>query len=292
MSAPATRAGQVAEGVRMLQAAGVADPARDARLLARWASGLEAAAFAARMDEPPTVAEAARFAAGLGKRAARQPMSQIMGAREFWGRRFEVGPDVLDPRPETETLIAAALEGPAPRRILDLGLGSGCILLTLLAEWPQASGLGIERSEPALATARRNAVALGLDGRAQMQPGDWFAGVRGRFELVVSNPPYIPEQEVEALDPEVRGWEPFAALSGGADGLGAYRAIAAGLDGALAPGGRAILEIGAGQEGDVEAIFAAQGFVLHAAHRDFDDRPRALEFRRPEDADHGRPRQF
>ncbi|WP_339949018.1 peptide chain release factor N(5)-glutamine methyltransferase [uncultured Albimonas sp.] len=288
MSGSSSRAGLVSDAARLLGAAGVGDPARDARLLARWASGLEAAAFAARLDEPPGVAEAARFAAGLAKRLSRQPMSQIMGAREFWGRRFEVGPDVLDPRPETETLIAAALEGPAPRRILDLGLGSGCILLTLLAEWPGAAGLGVERSPAALAVARRNAEALGLAGRAELQPGDWFDAVRGRFELVVSNPPYIPEREVEALDPEVRGWEPFAALAGGEDGLAAYRAIAAGLDGALAPEGRAILEIGAGQEDEVEAIFAERGFALRAAHRDLDDRPRALEFRRETEG----PRRF
>lgn len=284
MSAPGTRAALVADGARLLDQAGVADPVRDARLLARWASGLEAAAFAARLDESPTAPEAARFAAGLAARAARKPISQIMGGREFWGRRFEVTGDVLDPRPETETLIAAALEGPAPARILDLGLGSGCILLTLLAEWRQATGLGVERSAPALEVARRNADALGLSGRAQLMPGDWFEGVRGRFDLVVSNPPYIPEAEVEALDAEVRGWEPFGALSGGADGLDCYRAIATGLDAALAPRGRAILEIGAGQEDEVAAIFAAQGFDLVHAHRDLDERPRALEFRRRADA--------
>jgi release factor glutamine methyltransferase len=277
----------LAEGARMLAGAGTPEPEADARRLLRWASGLEAAAFSARLEEPPASGEAGRYAAALAARAARRPVSQITGGREFWGRRFEVGEAVLDPRPETETLIAAALEGPPARRVLDLGLGSGCILFTLLAEWPQASGAGVERSAAALEVARRNAAALGVAGRAELIRGDWWEEVRGRFDLVVSNPPYIPEREVEDLAPEVRLWEPFGALAGGADGLAAYRALAAGLDAALAPGGRAILEIGAGQEDDVAALFAAQGFALRAAHADLDGRARALSFARPaETGDH------
>ncbi|MGM0585055.1 MAG: peptide chain release factor N(5)-glutamine methyltransferase [Pseudomonadota bacterium] len=278
-----SRSELIAKGAETLAEAGVPGAERDARLLLRWASGLEAAAFSARLAEAPGAGEAARFAAALAGRAARRPLSQIMGGREFWGRRFEVSGAVLDPRPETETLIAAALEGPAPRRVLDLGLGSGCILLTLLAEWPETSGLGVERSPEALAVARRNAEALGVAKRAELAEGDWWKAVRGRFELVVSNPPYIPEREVEGLDPEVRDWEPFGALSGGADGLAAYRAIAGGLDGALAEGGRAILEIGTGQEDAVAEIFRGRGFDMTRAHHDLDARARALEFRRAAD---------
>lgn len=274
------RSALLADGVAALTAAGVEGAPRDARLLLRWASGLEAAALSARLSDPAAADEAARFASAIALRAARRPVSQIIGGREFWGRRFAVSADVLDPRPETETLIAAALDGPRPDAVLDLGLGSGCILVTLLAEWPEATGMGVERSAEALALARANAAAHDVADRALLLQGDWFAPVRGRFDLIVSNPPYIPEAEVEALEPEVRDWEPLGALAAGPDGLDAYRAIAAGLDRALAPGGRAMLEIGAGQERDVAGIFAAAGFALHAAHPDMDGRPRALEFRR------------
>lgn len=275
-----SRARLLADGVATLTAAGTPDPAREARLLLRWAAGLDAAALSARLEEPPGGVEAARFAAGLAARAARRPISQITGLREFWGRAFRVTPDVLDPRPESETLIAAALEGPPGRRVLDLGLGSGCLLLTLLAEWPEATGLGVERSPAALAVARENAARLGLAGRAELVEGDWFAGVRGRFDLVVSNPPYVTEADYVALSPEVRGWEPVAALipAGDAgDGLAAYRAIAAGLPGALAPGGRALLEVGPGQAGPVAALLRAAGAARIAVHRDLDGRERVVE---------------
>lgn len=281
------RADLLAEGTATLTAAGVEGAARDARLLLRWASGLEAAAFSARLTDPAPADEAARFATALALRAARRPVSQIVGGREFWGRRFAVSAEVLDPRPETETLIAAALDGTRPGSVLDLGLGSGCILVTLLAEWPEATGMGVERSAAALALARANAAAHGVADRARLVEGDWFAPVRGRFDLVVSNPPYIPEAEVEGLSPEVREWEPLGALTAGPDGLEAYRALADGLDRALAPGGRAIFEIGAGQETDVAAIFTRAGFALHAAHTDLDGRPRALEFRREAPATRG-----
>lgn len=272
-----TRAALLAQGVATLEAAGVPDAARDARLLLRWCAGMSAAAFSARLTEAPESGECARYAAALAARAARRPVSQIIGGREFWGRVFKVSEAVLDPRPETETLIAAALSRKASR-VLDLGLGSGCILFTLLAEWPEATGLGVERSEAALAVARENAAALGVAERAQLTRGDWWEGVRGRFDLIVSNPPYIPERDVENLSPEVRLWEPYGALAAGLDGLDAYRTLAEGLGAALAPEGRAIFEIGAGQEDDVAAIFAASGFALAQAHRDLDSRPRALEF--------------
>ncbi|MEM6743290.1 MAG: peptide chain release factor N(5)-glutamine methyltransferase [Pseudomonadota bacterium] len=285
MTQPTTREELIAEGARTLGAAGVDDPARDARLLLRWASGLDAAAFAARLDARPGPAEAARFAAGLAARASRRPLSQVTGRRAFWGRDFIVTPDVLDPRPETETLIAAALEGPLARtdaeaRILDLGVGSGCILLTLLAERPFATGLGVDRSADALDVARRNAQALGVAGRASWLEGDWFQQVRGRFDLVVSNPPYIPDAEFDALAPEVRLWEPTGALAPGGDGLAAYRAIAKGLDAALADGGGALIEFGAGQADAVARIFDDAGFAALLLHRDLDDRPRCLEIAR------------
>ncbi|MEM1313125.1 MAG: peptide chain release factor N(5)-glutamine methyltransferase [Pseudomonadota bacterium] len=280
-----TREELIAQGARTLSAAGVEDPGRDARLLLRWASGLEAAAFSARLGERAEAAEAARFAAGLAARAARRPLSQVTGRRAFWGRDFLVTPDVLDPRPETETLVAAALDGPlrdpaGEARVLDLGTGSGCILASLLADRPGATGLGVDRSRAALEVARRNAQALGVAARASWVEGDWFGGVRGRFDLVAANPPYVTAAQFDALAPEVRLWEPQGALTPGGDGLAAYRAIAEGLDAALAPGGRALLEFGAGQAAAVQAIFEAAGFAAAALHADLDGRARCIELER------------
>ncbi len=197
-------------------------------------------------------------------------------------------PDVLDPRPETETLIAQALEGPAARRILDLGTGSGCILLTLLAEWPEASGLGIDASGAGLKVAAANAQRLNLDARAAFRLGDWCEGLKedpgGPFDLVVSNPPYLAEAEFEALEPEVRLHEPRAALAGGPDGLDAYRRIAAGVGPLLAPGGRLMLEIGPTQAAAVSAILAASGFDRPRSLVDMDGRDRVVVVSRPQSA--------
>jgi release factor glutamine methyltransferase len=270
-----TRAEALTSAVRHLAAAGVSEPARDARLLLRWASGLDAAALSTALDAPCAGAEAERFEIAVARRAARSPLSHVVGFREFWGRRFTVTPDVLDPRPETETLIAWALEGGPAARILDLGVGSGCILLTLLAEWPEATGVGVDASAAALAVAASNAEALAVASRVRLTPGDWFSGVEGRFDLVVSNPPYLDAADMAALGPEERA-EPALALHGGSDGLAPYRAIAAGLGAALAPGGAALVEIGAGQEAAVAAIFLAEGFAGVAMREDFDRRVRAL----------------
>ncbi|SES90977.1 peptide chain release factor N(5)-glutamine methyltransferase [Oceanicella actignis] len=286
-----TRAALLAEGARRLEGAGIEGAARDARLLLRWAAGLDGAALAARLDQAPAPDEAARFREAVAARAARRPLSHITGRRVFWGREFLVTGDVLDPRPETETLIAAALEGGAFARALDLGLGSGCILFTLLAERPGARGVGVEREAAALAVARRNAALVGVEGRARLVQGDWFAPLGDeRFDLIVSNPPYIPADEMDALAPEVRLHEPAAALSPGGDGLDAYRALAAGLAAHLAPGGRALFEFGAGQEEAVRAIFAAQGFGAARLHRDMDGRARVIELRAPADGARGQDR--
>ncbi|TVQ57688.1 MAG: peptide chain release factor N(5)-glutamine methyltransferase [Rhodobacteraceae bacterium] len=274
-----TRAEAVAAATRRLAAAGVADPARDARLLMRHATGLDAAALSAALDAPLAEDAAARFDAAVARRAARAPLSHVTGAREFWGRRFAVGPEVLDPRPETEILIAWALEGPGAARVLDLGVGSGCILLTLLAEWPTATGVGVDASPAALAVAQANAAALGVAARAVLSRGDWCAGVEGRFDLVVANPPYLDAADMAALGPEERA-EPPLALDGGADGLAAYRAIAAGLDRVLAPRGVALVEVGAGQAAAVAAIFRAEGFRGVDHREDFDHRVRTMRIAR------------
>jgi release factor glutamine methyltransferase len=206
-------------------------------------------------------------------------VSQILGRRSFWGRDFEVTADVLDPRPETETLIAAALDGRPPASILDLGTGGGAILLTLLAEWPDATGLGVDASAAALAVAERNAARLGLAARACFQRGDWLENLDGRYDLIVCNPPYIAGNAVGALDADVRDWEPYAALSPGPTGLESYRDIAAGLDRHVAPGGRALFEFGAGQAEAVRVVLAAAGFACIDMHRDFDGRERVIALR-------------
>ncbi|MEL6677122.1 MAG: peptide chain release factor N(5)-glutamine methyltransferase [Pseudomonadota bacterium] len=264
----------LAEAVAGLAASGVEDPARDARRLLSHRIG---PGRLLDRDAWLTAREAEGFRADVAARMRRQPVSQILGAREFWGRRFEVTPDVLDPRPDTETLIDCALNGPAPERVLDLGTGSGAILLTLLAEWPGASGVGTDLSTGALEVAGRNADAFGLRGRVTFLLSDWLEGVAGRFDLVVSNPPYIAEAEMAGLAPEVREWEPWMALTPGGDGLAAYRTIAARLASVLRPGGRALFEIGADQGQSVPEIFRAAGFASVSLHHDLNKKPRVVE---------------
>ncbi|QPH53912.1 peptide chain release factor N(5)-glutamine methyltransferase [Pontivivens ytuae] len=258
----------LAEGIAALRAAGVPGAERDAR---RLMEDLAGGHLSARMGDE--VSEPAVYRARIAARTRRQPVAQILGRRAFWGRDFEVTPDVLDPRPETETLIEAALAGPTPRRILDLGTGSGAILATLLAEWSEARGVATDLSAPARAVAERN-LATHAPGRFEVIAADWFEGVTGSFDLIVSNPPYIAADEMAELAPDVRDWEPHLALTPGGDGLDAYRAISKGYHAHLAPGGRMLLEIGAAQGESAAALFApAPVEVL----RDLDGRARVLK---------------
>jgi release factor glutamine methyltransferase len=204
-----------------------------------------------------------------------------VGARAFWGREFRVTRDVLDPRPETETLVALALAEPFAR-VLDLGTGSGCILVTLLAERPGAQGVGTDISPQALLIAGENAARHGVEGRVVLTPSDWFADIGGRYDLIVSNPPYIAEGEMAGLAPEVRDFEPRGALTDEGDGLGAYRVLAAGAPGHLAPGGRLLVEIGPTQGAAVSRLFAEAGLERVAVHPDLDGRDRVVAARRPE----------
>lgn len=271
-------------GALLLGAAGVPGAARDAELLLRWASGLDGPALAARGEDPAPVETRLRFDEALARRAARAPLSHIVGWRDFWGRRFEVTPDVLDPRPESEAMIAAALAEPegfaAPGKVLDLGVGSGALLATLLAERPEATGLGVDASRAALAVAARNLAVHGLSHRAALRMGDWLDGLEEGFDLILCNPPYIPEAEIEGLEPEVREHEPRLALTPGGDGLDPYRRIAPDLAAFLRRRGRAFFEIGPDQTEPVGAIFAAFGWPAPIIHRDFDGRDRCLEWRR------------
>lgn len=255
MSAPTIRQ-ELREAAQALKAAGVADPMRDARLLMAHALGIPVARLSLYDDASLTGTQAAQFAAHLSQRQHRQPVAQIIGRRAFWRHDFTVTRDTLDPRPETETLVAEALRLPW-RSVLDLGTGSGAILLSLLAERPGVTGLGTDRSPAALAVARDNAARLGI--AADFTIADWFTGITGRFDLIVSNPPYLAAAEMAEVAPELRDWEPADALTDHGDGLSAYRAIAAGARAHLNGEGHVLCEIGYRQGAEICAIFAASG---------------------------------
>lgn len=250
-------------GRARLAAAGIASAALDATLLLCDATGQRRETVMAYPERTVTAAAEEAFRMMIDRRAAREPVSRILGRREFWGLEFTVTDAVLDPRPDTETLVRAALDwldGKGAARIVDLGTGSGCILLALLSERRDDRGLGVDASRQALAVARSNAGALGLSGRATFVAGDWSLGLpSASADLVVANPPYIAHDDIARLEPEVRDHDPAGALDGGEDGLDAYRRIAADLARVLAPGGAAVLEIGVGQEDDVTALLEAAG---------------------------------
>lgn len=256
----------LAAATRRLQQADVAEtPRLDAILLLEQASGI--AANRLRLDPAvPLAADVvAAFEALLQRRLAHEPVSKIVGLREFWSLSFRTGRDVLDPRPDSETLVAAVLDATvdraAPLRLVDFGTGSGCLLLSLLHELPQATGLGIDLSPPALAVARENADRLGLASRAIFREGDWGRGLDGAFDILISNPPYIETAVLPTLEPEVAQYDPVLALDGGPDGLDAYRRLMPDLARFAAPGALAALEVGQGQDVAVGALLAGAGFA-------------------------------
>ncbi|MDQ2105024.1 peptide chain release factor N(5)-glutamine methyltransferase [Azospirillum isscasi] len=255
-----------------LREAGVDTPDLDARLLVEHALGLTRPDLFTRAGDPIPAPDAARLLALVERRAAREPVGRILGHREFWTIDLALNPDTLEPRPDTETLVEAVLtslpDRAAPLRLLDLGTGTGCILLALLAELPAATGTGVDLSPGAVAAATENAARNGLAGRARFRTGNWGAGLDERFDVVVSNPPYIPSADIAALDPEVREHDPLRALDGGADGLDAYRIIAGQLPDLLQPGGLAGLEVGQGQAADVAGLLAAAGLAPGGVFRD------------------------
>ena len=199
-------------GTRLLNQSISGDTVRDARLLMAHVLGTAPDRLTLELSRMMTPQQVAQFEHLIKQRMAHKPVSQLIGKRQFWGHWFRVTPDVLDPRPDTETLVAEALKTPA-EQVLDLGTGSGCILLSLLSEWPDAQGLGVDLSEAALAVARENARALGVADRVSLCPSDWFAAVDGTFDLIVSNPPYISAEEMQTLAPDVRDHEPHLALT-------------------------------------------------------------------------------
>ena len=267
-----------------LRAAGIGDAPGDCRRLMAFALGVGPDRLTLHLSDEMTAAQETAFEAAVAARGARQPVSQIVGERLFFGHSFKVTRDTLDPRPETELLVQTALERPFVR-MLDLGTGTGCILLSCLAGMPVATGLGTDLSEAALAVAAENAVRLGLERRVALRQSDWFREVPGRFDLIVSNPPYIAAAEMAGLQPEVLDWEPHLALSPGGDGLDAYRAIAAGAAARLMAGGRILLEIGPTQGAAVVAMLVAQGFEAPQVLKDLDGRDRVVVAIGPGDAD-------
>ncbi|TNE40827.1 MAG: peptide chain release factor N(5)-glutamine methyltransferase [Alphaproteobacteria bacterium] len=256
----------------LLKKAGVEDARRDAALLLASILAKDSGFLHREPDYLLSEDEDDAFDTAVGRRVKREPVSHILGRREFWSLEFAVGPEVLDPRPDSETLIAAALaaceENVNPRKILDLGTGSGCLLLSLLSELPKAQGLGIDASEAALRVAAENAAMLQLDTRARFRTGNWCAGLQESFDLVISNPPYIADKDVDTLAPEVREYEPRLALAGGADGLDCYRIILSELFAVLEPGGLAVFELGIGQAERVSHLMTAAGLQNIARHRD------------------------
>ena len=280
MSAAATLGEAVARAAADLAASGIDEARREARLLVALAAEIEPTVVLGYPERPLDPLAQARLGELLRRRSAREPVSRLVGRREFWSLDFEVGPATLDPRPDSETLVEAALARIADRaallRILDLGTGSGCLLLALLSECPNATGYGFDLAAAAVQVARRNAAANGLASRAFFAVGDWSAAVRGGYDVVLANPPYVPSGVIDALAPEVALHEPRLALDGGADGLRAYRELAPELGRLLLRTGFAVIELGAGQAAATAAIFRAAGLEVLGSHCDLSGIERCL----------------
>lgn len=261
--------------------AGVAEPRLDAQLLMAAALGCDRPNVIIRQNEPLMAEARALFAALLARRIGREPMSHILGVREFWSLPFRVTADTLAPRPDSECMIAAVLEklrGAPPRRILDFGTGTGCLLLSLLWEFGDAWGLGVDRNPGAATVALSNARALGMAHRAAFLVGDWARAIAEQpcFDLIVSNPPYITSADMATLPPEVRDHEPALALDGGADGLEAYLILLPVMARLVRPGGIVALEFGLGQGNEVLSLAQAAGFTHMEIHADLEGRERVI----------------
>lgn len=251
-----------------LELAGHDQPRRRARRLVAAALALSQSEVFAARERTIGKDAAARITAVLKRALAHEPLSRILGAREFWGLEFALGADTLDPRPESETIVEAVLarlpERERAYRFADLGTGSGCLLLALLSEYPATTGIGLDRAFGAAATARANAARLGFARRAVFAVGDWASALVGQFAAIVANPPYIASAEIASLPAAVRDFDPLLALDGGADGLDAYRALARDLPGLLSPDGLFVCEVGRGQESAVAGIIRRVGLVIDA----------------------------
>ena len=279
--------GSVSEALHLItqafRAVGIEDADVDARVLLGQALHLDRARLIAQADRVLESREVNAISGLAARRLKREPVSRILGRKEFWSLALTVTPDVLVPRPETETVVESALDFVVRNglrmeklRILDIGTGSGALLVALLSELPNAIGLGTDISREALETARANVTQLGFENRCSLIACDMAAGVQGHFDLLVSNPPYIACGDIASLAPEVRDYDPKVALDGGEDGLGAYRSISADAKRLLAQGGRLFVELGAGQEPAVRKLFTNAGFTVGIARDDLAGTPRVL----------------
>jgi release factor glutamine methyltransferase len=281
--AATTRRAALKEAVVLMKAAGLDTPVLDARLIVQHALGISWDTLYLKDDEPLGVEEKARLESELSRRAAHEPVSRIVGRRHFWTLDLAVSPETLDPRPDTESLIETVVQAipdrSQPLRFLDLGTGTGALLLALLAEYPNATGLGIDKSEGALKVAQANADSHGLSPRVVFSGGNWTEGVEGPFDVIVSNPPYIESGHLPGLPPEVRDHDPALALDGGADGLDAYRAILPTVPALLGQGGLVVFEIGEGQGDGVTRIAREYGLAPVGTRKDLGGIERALSFK-------------
>lgn len=269
----------MSQAIAELRSAGIDGAATDVRRLMAHALGVDGSRLTLHGPDPLEPAAAALFQAYVNARLQRQPVAQIIGKRAFYGRDFAITADVLDPRPDTELLVDVALSDPF-QTVLDVGTGSGCILVTLLAEAPHARGEGVDLSAPALKVAEVNARAQGVDGRAVFYRSDYLGAVTGPFDLIVSNPPYIAASEMAGLSPEVRDWEPHLALTPGIDGLAAYRILAAQGAQFLVPLGRILVEIGYEQGPGVVALFEQALWGDVTLHQDLNGHDRVVSARK------------
>jgi len=288
MTAPATIGVVLADARARLAAAGIEGALLDARLLVADVAAGGMTEVMGYPERPLGGAAQRRLRRMVERRRRREPVARILGHREFWSLNFKTGRDALIPRPDSETLVEAALnwagDRERPYRVLDLGTGTGCLVLAVLSELPRATGLGLDISDNALAVARENARALegrlGLRGRVRFLNSDWGAGVEGRFDLVLANPPYIPDGDIAVLEPEVALYEPGLALRGGVDGLDCYRRLVPRLNGLVAEGGAVFLETGAGQAGPVAGFLRENGFQSIEIKEDLAGIPRCVIARR------------
>ena len=283
----ATARSAIDQAAKRLAAANVPDARAEARRLVALAAGCSAEKILATPDrELPAMTEE-RFESFVSRRISHEPFAYIAGEREFWSLPFRVSPATLIPRPDTETVIETALDYFHSRRIfapriLDLGCGSGCILLALLSELPEATGIGVDISEDACRIAEGNAATLGFAGRASFRVGNWADGIHDSFDLILSNPPYIPDAEIATLEPGVALFEPHTALSGGPDGLDAYRTLVKMVPPLLTGNGALVFEIGAGQSNAVADLLRGVGLDIVDVRADLSGIPRCVIATRPE----------